>query len=430
MAMLATRTRNLRRLKSLIPARAPYPSPSRSPYLFRGFSDAKLPTDLFNRTQEINILSTVLKADPQLTVVTGPVNSGKSFLMAKILEGIKKDKTVPVLVLNLRNISFNSVESLVDTLTAKFSSWLSQFWQAAERLKLDGSAYGLDAKLSIDFEKPNIPPITKLNYLLELIGNKLPPQSFWYGRQTPILVIDEANELNALTKDSDGHDALTNLFKWLVLNTKEANRFHSLLVSSDSFFHLWVSNYVGASRFVNYVIGDLAKKDAETFWRERLLPQCNDVSIPLDFEDVYEICGGNIFLMKKFYWDYVIRSGMTQPRNFFMITQEKAKLTKALFSGETNNRPLWTRNQFLLIMEKLVNSETGFLNYNDICEEVGKAAVDSLIQDSLLHLRPTVSISNDLPDHKENIPVVTAETPCGLIAMKHMVQEKRALLKE
>ena len=131
----------------------------------------------------------------------------------------------------------------------------------------------------------------------------MPPQSFWYGRQTPILLIVEANELNALLKDADGHDALSNIFKWLVLNTKELGRFYSVLVSSDSFFHLWVTNYIGSSRFVNYVIGDFTKTDAERFWRERLLPQCDGVSVPLDFEHVYEVCGGNMFLMKKFFWN-------------------------------------------------------------------------------------------------------------------------------
>ena len=169
--------------------------------------------------------------------------------------------------------------------------------------------------------------MTRLNYLLELLGNKLPPQSFWYGRQTPILLIDEAHELNALVKDPDGHDALTNIFKWLVLNTKEVNRFHSVLVSSDSFFHLWVTKYIGSSRYINYVIGDLTKEDAERFWRERLLPQCVDgVSIPLDFEHVYEVCGGNMFLMKRFFSENIIRNGTIEPANFFMITQERAKL--------------------------------------------------------------------------------------------------------
>ena len=64
------------------------------------------------------------------------------------------------------------------------------------------------------------------------------------------------------------------------------NCFHTLLFSSDSFFYLWVAIYIGSSKFVNYVIDDLTKDEAERFWKERLLTQhiCDNVSTPLDFE--------------------------------------------------------------------------------------------------------------------------------------------------
>ena len=62
----------------------------------------------------------------------------------------------------------------------------------------------------------------------------------------PVFMIDEANELNALKSHPYGHAAIHNLFKWLIMNIKELNKFHVILSSSDSFFHLWVSNYVGA----------------------------------------------------------------------------------------------------------------------------------------------------------------------------------------
>ena len=41
------------------------------------------------------------------------------------------------------------------------------------------------------------------------------PHIFWHGTKASIFIIDEANELNALKRKPDGHDALHNLFKWL-----------------------------------------------------------------------------------------------------------------------------------------------------------------------------------------------------------------------
>ena len=83
-----------------------------------------------------------------------------------------------------------------------------------------------------------MPVLTKLDLSFQRISAKLPSRTFWGKVQVHIFVIDEANKLSALMKDPDGQDALTNLFKWMVLNTKEINRFHALLVSSDSFFSL------------------------------------------------------------------------------------------------------------------------------------------------------------------------------------------------
>ena len=78
-------------------------------------------------------------------------------------------------------------------------------------------------------------PIVKLNSLLDGFSAKLPPYSFWFGTKTPVFIIDEANELNALKSHPNGHAVIHNLFKWLVMNTKELNKFHIILSSSDSF---------------------------------------------------------------------------------------------------------------------------------------------------------------------------------------------------
>ena len=93
------------------------------------------------------------------------------------------------------------------------------------------------------------------------------PQTFWHRTKAPVFIDDEANELNALTEQPDGHDALHNFFKWLVIN-KELNRFHVILSSSDSFIHLWVFNDVSAHSYKTWVIGDLPEGEADQFWQQ------------------------------------------------------------------------------------------------------------------------------------------------------------------
>ena len=333
---------------------------------FIRFRDMDMPMGFFNRKEEIEALRNVLKSDTQLSVITGPVNSGKSLLLRKIIHDMRKTK-VPVLYINLRNVSFNSVNSFITVMEEHLDSWLRQQFKAARKYRLNASAYGLNFRLE-RIEGKDLPVLTKLDLLFQKISARLPPRNFWGKVQLPIFVIDEANELSALMKDPDGQDALINLFKWMVLNTKEINRFHAMLVSSDSFFHLWVADYIGSSRYVNYVIGDLDKEDAEQYWVEQLICLCDEIPPP-NFEDAYKVCGGNMFLLKKFMWEHVISKGKVRPQDFFMITQEKNKLMKTMCD------PI-LKDNLLPIMKELVKAQTGFLYYDEVCTQFGKASVD------------------------------------------------------
>ena len=57
------------------------------------------------------------------------------------------------------------------------------------------------------------------------------PHTFWHGTKAPVFIIDEANELNALKTQPNGHDAIHNLFKWLVINI---THFHTILFTSSN----------------------------------------------------------------------------------------------------------------------------------------------------------------------------------------------------
>lgn len=190
----------------------------------------------------------------------------------------------------------------MDVLTPEFSTWLGSFVETCKNYSIDVTAYASDWKagLSLALCKEQESPLIRLNHLLKLVGERLPPYSFWHGKLMPILIIDEANELNTLTHDSDSHTALTDLFKLFVKNIKEANRFHTLLtmISSDSFFHIWMTRY--SYRFnktynINLVIGNLTKEDAEVYWRERLLPHAPGIPFFPDFETVYTVAMWVIF---------------------------------------------------------------------------------------------------------------------------------------
>ena len=137
----------------------------------------------------------------------------------------------------------------------------------------------------------------------------------------PIFVIDEANELSALTKDPNGHDTILNLFKWLILNNKELGRFHTILSVAIAFF---ICGYRALSvlqgTYANYVIGDLTKESAEEFWLEKLLPVIQDKKISLpNFNEIYKVCGGNMLLLKRMLWEHILAEGRINPDDFLWL---------------------------------------------------------------------------------------------------------------
>lgn len=117
-------------LAAVSSCRIPWKSISRIPFPFTGYAGSytfpyEFPNaghgqyhgahgavDFFNCSQEKEKLKKLLKSEPQLSVIMRPVNSGKSFLVMKIIQDIRKTK-IPVLPINLQNVSFNSVHSLL-----------------------------------------------------------------------------------------------------------------------------------------------------------------------------------------------------------------------------------------------------------------------------------------------------------------------------
>lgn len=389
----------------------------------------------FNREKEIKALTIMLNMEPQLSIVSGPVNSGKTSLLLKILKDLSENNSRPVLHLNLRERSFNTVNEFESSLQTEMRSWLDRFKEVAKYLNIKTEGYGFKLETSVRSNVVEVSPIERLNVLFKSMSKQLPPHSWWSGAQSPILFIDEASRMRCLLEDKHGHDALTNMFEWFVMNTKETHRFHVILGSSDSFFHLWVQKYIGASRFTSYVIGDLPREDAKRFWNERVINQLNSIDTgitPPSFNDAYSACGGNMFLLKKYFSQYVQKGEESfEIYDFSLVGIERAKLINALFkngndassSHTENGKPIWTREQFIEVMKKLVNSDGGFLIYEDLCNEIGQSVVDALIDYNLLHLRPSKQFNYDLPNYDATKSVLTAETRSSLVAMKKVLED-------
>ena len=374
-------------------------------------------TTMFNREKEVDFLLNLLRnKTPQLTLITGPINSGKSMLIRHVIEVLSKDVREPaILPLNMRELPFTNVETFIGSFKAKLCKWYNRI---LTRLSIKSEYFAAEWERS--------PP--DLADLFEAMAKELPEWSWLHGSNipVPILYIDEANLLRDLVvKDDDGQKVLKSVFMWLVSMTKEQEKFHVLLCSSDSFTHNWLANFVGNDRFNTYSIGHLSQADAKRFWYERIATSAKS---NLQFEDVYKIAGGNMFLMRRLFLDYVF--GGIHPRDTYFLQQAKGHLVKALcphnpfIRDPLKSQPMWTKKQIVTIMRRLTSAEGGYLYYAEVCDEVGQLGLDSMIEYNILHLRPYFALScsdiNPSPDQPEAI--VTAESQVGLLAMKQVLE--------
>jgi hypothetical protein len=384
-----------------------------------------LPGDsFFNREREVNAVRGVLRSPPQLSVFTGPVNSGKTSLLLKNLKE-EADSGRAVLHLDLRDRGFRTVEGFVPAMEKEFTSWRDRLLSVAKGMKVDLEGYGIKADIALGSNQPRA--IDRLDTLFDKMGEQLPPGNIWKGRKTPILFIDEANKLKTLLDDPDGHGALISFFEWMVKNTKQISRFHIVLASSDSFFHLWLNRYIGKPFFQSYVIGDLPKDEAKRFWEERVVTGLSlpDGLNPPSFGEAYDVCGGNLFFLRNYLKEFAIThiAGMEfTPDDFQFVRNEWRRLTDALRPDELSEpNILWTREQFIELMTDLTTSGQGFLLYSTLENKWGKKVVDSLIAYNVLHLRPGRNFAFDI-DPPRRGSVVTAESPAAHYAMRVLLE--------
>ena len=373
----------------------------------------------FNREKEIAVITGRLKSKPAINVFTGPPDCGKSVLLTYVLDQLGSDR--PVVSIDMRACPFFNASTFLATMETKLAPWYKKMQDF--RFKA-GVAVGIPefAELSLEavYQQSDGTTVGKLHALFGFLKQNLPIHSFWTGRKHPILFIDEANKMVNLTNTETDRQALDAFLSFLVMCTKQVGRFDVVLASSDSFYHMWLTKYIGSSQFNTYVIGNLTKDDAKKYWEEHALKEHCDKSVmgTPSFEDAYSACGGNIHLLNEYAIEYYLNKGELVPEKFSHVIQQRARLDEALVTASAE----WNKIDLLKVMAKLIESENGFLLYDELCEELGKEKIVSLIKANLLHLRPTPKLSYDVENAPDKV-IVTAETPTSALAMKLILEE-------
>ncbi|CAB4403887.1 unnamed protein product [Rhizophagus irregularis] len=359
----------------------------------------------FNRKRELVEFEKAFNGDPEIHVVLGPPSSGKTALVRE-------------------TVVYNSISMQFKT-----------FFESQRKLlkEINATMPELDLKL-FDKKEREITSSSVID-LLNQITCALPNRNLWkrYNVPSPILVIDEANSLNRLGYSSaEGEVLLKTFLDWLVLNTKQTNRFHVVLTSSDSFFFNWIVYHLYVLHATSYVVGDLSKKEAEEYFEKHVLPKNECKELEGKFDHIRKITGTRILIIDKYVKEYKNSNGKLRNSEFSVYESEYLKLIRGLYPtdekyADKRNIPLWTNSDFIKTMEALVKAENqGYILEDDLINVIGSNQVDSLVDYNFLYRRQNSRFAYDIIKPSDKI-ILTAMNQPSLRAMKRLLYKHHHL---
>ena len=160
------------------------------------FSSFQRNYTIFNRSRELNALYYTLKSQPQWTVVSGPVNSGKSKILMKVAETLRNEKQkTSIIHLDLRSRTFRNVDTFASTMLNQLRSWFSGMVHSVKKIgvKMDVTDRDIELILELTKEDPTKDPTKKRQVFFDSLSEVLPNWNWLRGYDipTPVLIIDE-----------------------------------------------------------------------------------------------------------------------------------------------------------------------------------------------------------------------------------------------
>jgi len=219
----------------------------------------------YNREGDIRRVRAVLSGEPNLVYfVYGPINSGKTALLMKVLEELPEEYRV--FYINFRGIETRRYEDFV---RAMFTVRYEGVW---EKIKGRGEIFEAVLKFGEEvLKKVNdkfIVPLEVVKAFLNREGEK--GDCFYYLEKLmnhlnskgyrPVFILDE---LQMLKEVKGNGPVLHDLFNFLVRMTKETHLCHSLCSTSDCLFIEDIYSNARLEGRAKYIlVDDLDKDDA------------------------------------------------------------------------------------------------------------------------------------------------------------------------
>jgi AAA+ ATPase superfamily predicted ATPase len=246
-----------------------------------------------NRQKELSYLKTHIDEEPEaILFLHGPKSSGKTTLLYKLLEQVKKEQKLDVKFLNLRKMytEFNDKHNYKNFLRAFFD--VENEGEKKEKISagINVGFFKINSEIEKKMQQGKVDPFKVMEKEFIRLNEK---------KIKPILIIDELQALAEIYMNN-GRDRrlLIELFNFFAAMTKESHLAHIIIASSDGYF-------------VNTVYTDSKLKKTSKFYKVDYLPKADvlewllnlekysgitDYALtPEDAEKIWDVVGGSMW---------------------------------------------------------------------------------------------------------------------------------------
>lgn len=139
--------------------------------------------DIFNRTRELDALSSALNDVPQFSIISGPVNLGISTVIGEVMKRARDDTDPKIVHIDLRAKTFRDTASFASAIIEELRSWVKDYvdftgeikGKAGVRIPVDTAVEAeLELIFGINKGKPAMEPSVRLKNVFDLLSKALP----------------------------------------------------------------------------------------------------------------------------------------------------------------------------------------------------------------------------------------------------------------
>jgi len=208
-----------------------------------------------NREKELTFLRGFIDERPEsILFIHGPKSSGKTTLLYKLLEQLKKEQKLEIKFLNLREVSteFSDDYNYKDFLHMLFDVDDKDDKTGKLSAGINVGVFKIDSEIESKIRKGRVEPFKVMKEEFIRLGEKA---------IKPVLIIDELQALDKVYMNN-GRDQrlIIKLFNFFVAMTKESHLAHVIISSSDGYF-------------INRVFTDSRLKKTSKFYEVDYLPK-------------------------------------------------------------------------------------------------------------------------------------------------------------